>query len=227
MQFILLSYLGIIRLNVIVKASLILGIFMSVMFASSAQAEQRSDCTNIAIDYTDNSALTVQEQANAMEKAFYDSLNKYDSCLTEEQNNASDDASRGGSQGSIKGGGGATGTISGTGAGSASGEVQPESAGAVASTGISGVAPAPSEQMEREGSVRGEQNTTDPVKKTQTDNNASVVLNNGKTPDDIPASNNDSLLEAKIREAAENETDPETKAKLWNEYRKYKGLPLK
>ncbi len=51
--------------------------------------------------------------------------------------------------------------------------------------------------------------------------------NNGALPDDIPPADNDSVFEAQIRAAAENETDPEVKKKLWNEYRKYKGLPIK
>ncbi len=51
------------------------------------------------------------------------------------------------------------------------------------------------------------------------------VLLNGKLPDDIPPADNDSVLEAQIRKAATNEKDPETQKKLWNEYRKYKGLP--
>jgi len=51
------------------------------------------------------------------------------------------------------------------------------------------------------------------------------ALPNGKLPEDIPTADNDSVLEAQIREAAINETDPELKKKLWNEYRRYKGLP--
>lgn len=51
------------------------------------------------------------------------------------------------------------------------------------------------------------------------------VLNNGKLPEDIPSSDNDSVLEAQIRQAAIDESDPELKKKLWNEYRRYKGLP--
>lgn len=50
-------------------------------------------------------------------------------------------------------------------------------------------------------------------------------LTNGKTPDDIPAAENDSVFEAQIRAAAMAETDPDTKKNLWNEYRRYKGLP--
>jgi len=48
---------------------------------------------------------------------------------------------------------------------------------------------------------------------------------NGKAPPDIPASDSDSVLEQQIRKAAENEPDPVKRQQLWNEYRRYKGLP--
>ena len=51
--------------------------------------------------------------------------------------------------------------------------------------------------------------------------------NNSKIPDDIPIDDNDSVLEEQIKLAAINEKDPEKKKRLWNEYRKYKGLPQK
>ena len=51
------------------------------------------------------------------------------------------------------------------------------------------------------------------------------VLQNGKLPEDIPSADNDSVLEAQIRQAAIDEPDPELKKKLWNEYRRYRGLP--
>ena len=44
-------------------------------------------------------------------------------------------------------------------------------------------------------------------------------------PEDITHDDNDSVLEEQIRLAAMNEKDPEKKKRLWNEYRKYKGLP--
>jgi hypothetical protein len=50
-------------------------------------------------------------------------------------------------------------------------------------------------------------------------------LTNGEIPDDIPAADNDSVFEAQIRAAAIAETDPDTQKNLWNEYRRYKGLP--
>lgn len=51
------------------------------------------------------------------------------------------------------------------------------------------------------------------------------LSSNGAVPKDIPPADNDSVLEAQIRKAAINEKDPAVQKKLWNEYRKYKGLP--
>ncbi|MDD9883338.1 MAG: hypothetical protein OXU62_02185 [Gammaproteobacteria bacterium] len=45
-------------------------------------------------------------------------------------------------------------------------------------------------------------------------------------PDDIPPSANDDIIAQQLREAAQEETDPVTRAKLWNEYRRYKGLSV-
>jgi hypothetical protein len=56
---------------------------------------------------------------------------------------------------------------------------------------------------------------------------APKTLKNGQLPEDIPSSDNDSLLEAQIKTAAMAETDPARKMKLWNEYRRYKGLRMK
>lgn len=53
------------------------------------------------------------------------------------------------------------------------------------------------------------------------------VPGSGQLPKDIPAADNDSVLEAQIRAAAMQEQDPQMRERLWNEYRRYKGLPLK
>jgi len=42
------------------------------------------------------------------------------------------------------------------------------------------------------------------------------------TPADIPDGSDDDVVARQLREAAEKETDPELKKKLWDEYRKYK-----
>jgi hypothetical protein len=42
-------------------------------------------------------------------------------------------------------------------------------------------------------------------------------------PDDIPDAKDDDIIARQLREAAMQETDPELKEKLWDEYRRYKG----
>ena len=46
-------------------------------------------------------------------------------------------------------------------------------------------------------------------------------------PDDIPPEATDNMIERQLRRAAMNETDPNMKRKLWNQYRQSKGLPQK
>lgn len=46
-----------------------------------------------------------------------------------------------------------------------------------------------------------------------------------RTPSDIPPVDNDDALARQLRRAAETESDPEVRARLWNEYRRFKGLP--
>jgi hypothetical protein len=41
-------------------------------------------------------------------------------------------------------------------------------------------------------------------------------------PRDIPAGDDDDVVARQLREAAEKETSPELKEKLWEEYRRYK-----
>lgn len=45
----------------------------------------------------------------------------------------------------------------------------------------------------------------------------------GSAPDDIPDGSDDDVVARQIREAAEKETDPELREKLWEEYRRYKA----
>ena len=43
-------------------------------------------------------------------------------------------------------------------------------------------------------------------------------------PADIPSGNDDDVVARQLREAAEREPDPAVREKLWDEYRKYKGI---
>jgi len=114
------------------------------------------------------------------------------------------EASRGAGDGNGSGSG------NGTGAGQGSG---------VAASGISGTTPLP---PVAEPPPPSEQQPTEVANET-----TSSQESNGRAPIDIPPADNDSVLAAQIRQAAETETDPERRAKLWNEYRKIKGLPTK
>lgn len=45
-----------------------------------------------------------------------------------------------------------------------------------------------------------------------------------KPPEDIPSGDNDDVVARQLREAAMREPDPAVRKKLWDEYRKYKGI---
>jgi hypothetical protein len=45
-------------------------------------------------------------------------------------------------------------------------------------------------------------------------------------PEDIPTGNDDDVVARQLREAAMREADPEVRERLWNEYRRYKGIKV-
>ena len=45
-----------------------------------------------------------------------------------------------------------------------------------------------------------------------------------RTPEDIPITVDDDIIARQLREAALAEEDPELRERLWEEYRKYKGI---
>lgn len=164
------------------------------------------DCTQVSVDFTDDPSLTAQEKIQRMDHALMSSLAKYEACQ-----NAQASAGGGGGGGSAQGGGGGM-TGSEGDAGTAA------HAGSLASTDMTGTEPPPTVQP---AAGLGD----DPANDSATARRPPPAAENGKIPEDIPSADNDSALEAQIRQAAMSETDPEVRAQLWNEYRKYKGLP--
>jgi hypothetical protein len=164
------------------------------------------DCANVQIDYSDDPTLTRGERIHKMDKSLSKSLDNFKLCNQEtkkiETNVANDNSG---------------------GAGEATGNSKAENMGeAIASSTISGTElPAAKDDAQEE---------SEDSLALQTINNkngnyqGSVSTANGKHPDDIPSADNDSALAAQIRRAAENETDPNKRKLLWDEYRKYKGL---
>ncbi|MDQ6996208.1 MAG: hypothetical protein Q9M82_01960 [Mariprofundus sp.] len=211
-----------------------LGFFMAFFIAGCAQAQSdehsklgdTNDCTNISVDYANNPNLTRQETIELMDKALLHSLNKYEGCQSIRTSAA---ASGGGTRGGGTNAGGTSGSKTGAGedAGNSGSGVS------TASSEMSGTqTPAAQESSTENLSDNLIDNLSD--KADATPSNAgqgkhaqsTQIKGSGKIPDDIPAVDNDSILEAQIRQAAMNETNPAIKAKLWNEYRKYKGLPV-
>ena len=48
-----------------------------------------------------------------------------------------------------------------------------------------------------------------------------------RVPADIPDGRDDDIVARQLREAAMNEEDPELRERLWDEYRRYKGIRTK
>jgi hypothetical protein len=145
------------------------------------------DCSDVVIKYEDNPDLTTTEKLAIMDRAFYDSLNKFEFC-----NLSSPSATTSISTKSVGESGGssvASEMLQGT---------EPETEMSDTTVATPGIASS--------GTVPGGGGK------------------NGKIPEDIPLVANDDAIAAQIRIAAESEADPEIRKKLWNEYRKYKGI---
>ena len=192
--------------------SIIFPIVLTASFNINAEeaVEANEDCGEAEIRYSDNPELTRAERIALMEKAFFDSVNRFESCNLSDPNNTSAAGSDGGDSGEQGGGenqGGNAGNLS------------------VASQEMQGT----EAETEMESSMPAQAGTADSVE--QTDSNGAAVVSsggadNGAIPEDIPSANNDDAIAAQIRLAAEAEQDPEIKKKLWNEYRKYKGMNI-
>ncbi len=183
-----------------------LTVLMLWSFTLVADDEQtaETDCGQADIRYRDDPSLSRAERIVLMEKAFYDSINRFENCELANQSSSS--------SASNSGGGG-----SGGGADGAQNDGLSENS-ATASQEMQGTDPAleippPMVEQDMQDSESGTMESP-------------ASARNGAIPEDIPAANNDDAIAAQIRLAAEAETDPEIRKKLWNEYRKYKGLDV-
>ena len=184
------------------------------LFSSAFAAEpisQATDCTEMEVQADINPELSKDENLQRLSELFYESLNTVTHCES-----ASDSVS--GAQSSTEGGMG-------------------NAAASVAASDISGTE---SDESLSESNTDSDQNAFEGTAEYASEMDAIETDDLGmaerdteekgggtKAPNDIPPADNDSIFEKQIREAAENETDPEVKERLWNEYRKYKGLPVK
>jgi hypothetical protein len=189
------------------------------------------DCTDVRVHYVDDPTLTHEERLRLMDKAFLESLNKFELCRAAKEMAA---ASKGtADNGAAADSGALSGGASKDSPENASGEAGSTSTGAsAASSAMSGTqmpendSSAQGIETAAQGSLQGSQNPKETDRNTGGNNTSGNMKKpNGKLPEDIPSAQNDDALAAQIRYAAENETDPVKRDQLWNEYRKYKGLP--
>jgi len=187
------------------KVSIQAFILLSVLFSAGGCLAQNhavvgvaasDDCGENSVNFDDASNLTRQERIELMDRALMNSLNKYERCQNAPLQSPSTSSEYGAEGG--------------------------EAASSSASAEMSGTN---SVVAESEGKSPLDENVALEAGQNQ-EAKTKPALGSGKIPDDIPPADNDSVLEEQIRQAAINETDPVIKAKLWNEYRKYKGLPV-
>jgi hypothetical protein len=183
------------------KYGYILLLFISGYAVAETISPQQplNNCDTVGVDYLDNPEMTRSEKLALMEQAFYASLLKFKDCnisSSSSSKNASSNSNSSASASTSTSGGGIS----------------------VSSEALQGTEPEMVEEVPSSSNNAANEMETGPGEVGPT--------NNGRVPEDIPAAENDDVLAAQIRIAAEAETDPETRKKLWNEYRKYKGMNI-
>jgi hypothetical protein len=195
-------------------------IFQPNGFAEEGRLGDSIDCTEVSVDYSEDPNLTREERIRLMDKAFFESLDRFELCWKEKEKAS---------------GVGGTGTGSGSGAGGSAGAESEAGAASsvesVAGSTMSGTEIVPENtskdiQTAEPGALQSAQDVEN-INEAGNSTAGTMKMANGKIPEDIPPAKNDDALAAQIRYAAENEPDPVKSAQLWNEYRKYKGLALK
>ena len=179
------------------------------------------DCAEITVDYAQDPSLTPEEDLARMDEALNRSLNQFDACQIARMTNSTGggEASGGSGYGGSVGGDGSSSGLGSTASSDMAGSQKPSKA-------LKPSERDDSRQYENAGlgppASGGELEEGEPENASRKDDREAIE--NGKVPEDIPPADNDSVLEAQIRKAAMNEKDPEVRARLWDEYRKYKGI---
>ena len=166
-------------------------------------------------DISTESELTPEEQIAALDSLLNAGLGEYDEKLLREQERIKAQAPNNNSAGGGDGAGGSGDGSEGDGSegeGSegegSEGESEGEGQNAEGSAGDT-----------REGEGASGQQQGGPA---DSSSGSTPDGNDSDRPTDIPDGSNDDVVARQLREAAEKETDPELKAKLWEEYRRYK-----
>jgi len=200
------------HIDLINKGFFLLVTLMCINSQTSADEALGStiDCSEVAINYIDRPDLTSNERLEEMDKAFYESVNRFELCNLSNQSSSSSGSASAGSEAGLDG--------------TESSESGFESVASPLMTGTETESSLPpSGSPEDSGMLEN-------APEYASEEAVAIYAGgggSGAAPEDIPVANNDDAVAAQIRIAAELEKDPIKKQKLWNEYRKYKGLPVK
>ena len=190
-------------------------ILLIIIVDKKLVANNSIDCTESNLESMQSDfVLTLEEEIAMMDKQLSISLNEFEKCVDEDykvkKNSESSNSESSNSESSN--------SESGNTSNSNSSSNNLEEKKSVPSESISGA----------EGSIEStESNNREKNNGQMSQGVSGVTLDNGKIPDDIPEDANDSALEKQIRRAAIKAKEPEKKKRLWNEYRKYKGLDIR
>jgi hypothetical protein len=158
-------------------------------------------------------AQTSEERRASKDKRLNDSLGEFDAKLkkereaTAQERDAREAARAGSAEGESEGN--EEGTEDAEGEEGQSGDKSGSSAPPTASNDGSG------KSSNRPGDLRSE-------KQTKTGSSAGTGTGSGTAAREIPDGSDDDIVARRLRRAAEQETDPELKEKLWKEYVEYK-----
>jgi hypothetical protein len=182
-----------------------------------------SSLTPAAIDLV--SEHTEAEQADALIAELNATLGEFDERLLQEQARVKAQVPHTESTGSHSGsgeaaGGDSEGARSGEGATGAQGDAGTEQGSDAAADGDQGNAQgdgreSPAARDQASGDIKGSPGDPGAPGNAMPGSNSDV-------PENIPDGSDDDVVARQLREAAEKETDPELKKKLWEEYRRYK-----
>ena len=189
--------------------------------ASCADGSEIGDCAPNAVHAdVDGQPLTRAERIARLDEALNDSLARFDECQEAAAAASDREAGAGSAGGDATGTDGQASGVAGAADGTGDAE-NPETAEPADGTAVESVAAAGVEGTETP------EDAGDTTSGTERPPGRDSGSDSGDVPDDIPEPDNDSVLEAQIRRAAMEETDPRIRAELWNEYRRYKGLPTR
>ena len=158
-------------------------------------------------------ALTPEEQRDALDRRLGDSLSAFDAMLLKEQKELAEKRAEQAPAGGGAGGEGSAGAASGAGGTQSTGRDKTEKGGEGSAQKVEGDR---STGSSRGGgsSKRGGRSTT----------NAPEGEDRSSHPPDVGDGRDDDVVARQIREAATKERDPAIREKLWDEYRRYKGI---